>query len=187
MKMKNLLVFALMTFALTQNINSQSKSNRELKTNNSNAIDDREEKKERLALTESKKFGKNQKIRATNTSKEAYLGIVVAHNDPEKILNKKYEIIPPKVSSKGLVIYSVIEGSEAEKSGLIKDDIITEISGQKILKPEDLKSFLKTSKLNENQVNVSVLRNGKIISFSLLLSIRPSKDKIREKQGLSKY
>jgi serine protease Do len=61
---------------------------------------------------------------------------------------------------KGAKITEVEDESNAAKAGLKENDIITEIDGQKILGVDDLKEKL-VEKNESNQVNFTILRNGK--------------------------
>lgn len=71
----------------------------------------------------------------------------------------------------GVPIVSVTEGSGAEKAGLLKDDIITAIDGNHIALPQD---FAKIKLKAGDTVNVSILRDGKILQIPVVTT--PSKD-----------
>ena len=71
----------------------------------------------------------------------------------------------------GVPIVSVTEGSGAEKAGLLKDAIITAIDGNHIALPQD---FAKVKLKAGDTVNVSILRDGKILQIPVVTT--PSKD-----------
>lgn len=71
----------------------------------------------------------------------------------------------------GVPIVSVTDGSGAQKAGLLKDDIITSIDGNKISLPQD---FAKIKLKPGDTVTVSVLRDGK--SLQIPVVVTASKD-----------
>jgi serine protease Do len=60
----------------------------------------------------------------------------------------------------GVKITNVIKGSGAEKAGLQKDDIITQVNDKKIISPEDLMATVRSYKPDDN-VKIDYLRNNK--------------------------
>lgn len=60
----------------------------------------------------------------------------------------------------GVKIIEVDEGSAAAKGGLLKDDIVTEINGKKIVSVRDAREALRDAG-EKNTWNIQVLRNGK--------------------------
>ena len=65
----------------------------------------------------------------------------------------------------GVPIVSVIEGSGAEKAGLLKDDIITAIDGSHITLPQD---FAKIKLKPGDTVTVSIIRDGKTLQIPVV-------------------
>ena len=63
-------------------------------------------------------------------------------------------------SDKGALVKDVSKGSSAEKAGLQKGDIITEVGDKTISNPEDLSAVIKTYKPGDD-VKITYLRNGK--------------------------
>lgn len=90
---------------------------------------------------------------------------------PEPLLSMFYEL------PDGVMIISIIEGSGAERAGLLPNDIITSINGISIVSPLD---FQKAELAPGDIANVSVLRNGQMIDFSV--EVMPSPD--NPNQGL---
>jgi membrane-associated protease RseP (regulator of RpoE activity) len=71
----------------------------------------------------------------------------------------------------GVLILSIIEGSGAEKAGLLPNDIITAVN------EIDVKTALDFQKANivpGDTVNVSILRSGELLEFPVV--IMPSED-----------
>jgi serine protease Do len=66
----------------------------------------------------------------------------------------------------GVKVIEVSNNSLGEKSGLIKDDIISEIAGEKIKNTDDARYQL--SEVAEKKAyNVKVMRNGKEVSIEI--------------------
>ena len=85
-------------------------------------------------------------------------------------------VITEKVSE-GAKITNVIKGSRAEKAGLLKDDIITQLNDKKIISPEDLMEAVKSYKPEDN-VKIDYLRNNK--KKDLKVKLGETKDKNKE-------
>lgn len=71
-------------------------------------------------------------------------------------------------SSEGVIISEVIEGSSAEKAGLLANDIITALDGQKIESYGDLVKILETKKVGET-VSIGIRRDGNDLVFEITL------------------
>jgi serine protease Do len=63
-------------------------------------------------------------------------------------------------NEKGAEIQSVNKGSGAEKAGLKKGDIITEMDNKKVEGPEDVTKIVHAHKPGD-KINITVMRNGK--------------------------
>jgi len=87
---------------------------------------------------------------------------------PEPLLSTFYDL------PDGVLILSIIENSGAEKAGLLPNDIITSINGILILSPLD---FQKAKLIPGETANVSVLREGKILQFSVEVTPSPEDPK----------
>jgi len=121
-----------------------------------------------------KKISKLRVIGAGATSNVLFsfaLGAILLTNPlfaiivPEPILGWMYE------EPDGVLILSIIEGSGAEKAGLLPNDIITAVN------EIDVKTALDFQKANivpGDTVNVSILRSGELLEFPVV--IMPSED-----------
>lgn len=66
----------------------------------------------------------------------------------------------------GVKVIEVAANSVAEKAGVMKDDIVTEISGQKINNTDDIRALLSEDE-KKDVFKIKVLRNGKEIEFDV--------------------
>jgi serine protease Do len=83
-------------------------------------------------------------------------------------------------ASNGVVISSVVVGSAAEKGGLIKDDIITQVNGQPITDPQSLTSAIRALHPND-EVKINYIRGGKEKKAKVVLKEKIIKNQIRKK------
>lgn len=68
--------------------------------------------------------------------------------------------------SNGVKILNVEEGSAAEKAGIKKDDIITEMNGQKVNSVDDIREKLSSSE-NKEHYTIKAKRNNSDINFEV--------------------
>ena len=66
----------------------------------------------------------------------------------------------------GVKVIDVAENSVAEKAGVMKDDIVTEISGQKINNTDDIRALLSEDDKRES-FKIKLKRNGKEMEFEV--------------------
>jgi serine protease Do len=66
----------------------------------------------------------------------------------------------------GVKVIDVAENSVAEKAGVMKDDIITEISGQKINNTDDIRALLSEDEKRES-FKIKLMRSGKEMEFEV--------------------
>jgi len=66
----------------------------------------------------------------------------------------------------GVKVIEVAENSVAAKAGVMKDDIVTEISGQKINNTDDIRALLSEDEKRET-FKIKVLRKGKEMEFEV--------------------
>lgn len=90
------------------------------------------------------------------------LGIQVGNLNPQ--LTEKYGID----ESQGVFIGGIEKGSGADKGGLKQGDVIKEMDGIRITKFADMAGYLGSKRPND-QVDVTVLRNGKEKTLSITL------------------
>jgi predicted metalloprotease with PDZ domain len=62
-------------------------------------------------------------------------------------------------SVEGVQVIAVIKGSAAANAGIVRNDSITSINGQKVTTPEQLISLIRENKGSD--INVGYIRNGK--------------------------
>ncbi|MBR1944276.1 MAG: serine protease [Alphaproteobacteria bacterium] len=69
-------------------------------------------------------------------------------------------------NSFGVVVHKITEGSIADKANILKDDILLKFNNDCILDEETF-SNLETHSINESQINLTLLRNNKIINMAI--------------------
>ena len=95
-----------------------------------------------------------------------------AYNMPNRNFNFFYDSDRPKLGLKiedtekgdGVKVLSVEDGSAADKAGIKKDDIITELNGEKVNDVNDASQQLRESTDNPN-VKIKVMRNNSEMNF----------------------
>jgi len=112
-----------------------------------------------------------------------WLGVSGQDIDPDlaKILNLS--------EARGFLIVNVIEGSPAERAGLqgttetkeveginypIGGDVILSVDGKQVRKIDDILILLQREKSVGDEINLEILRNGKITNVILVLEERPN-------------
>jgi len=73
----------------------------------------------------------------------------------------------------GLLISSVVSGGPAANAGLQSNDIITEVDGQPITRPEDLIVYIERYESPNKVISLKVLRSGTVLYKELTLGPRP--------------
>ncbi len=100
--------------------------------------------------------------------RDYYTGI-----EPRELDDQLARYIGSKVKE-GVVVFGMLNGSPAEKSGIKLGDIISEIDGFKILRLEDY--LIITGDAVTGQIlNFKVLRDGKEVSINVKLEARPGR------------
>lgn len=101
-----------------------------------------------------------------STQNRRYMGITMLTLTPQIIaeLKQRGSQIPENLL-KGILVWKVILGSPAHISGLMAGDIIVQINGKDVTQSGDIYEILST---NIKTLNLSVLRNGKITSVSVV-------------------
>jgi serine protease Do len=79
--------------------------------------------------------------------------------------------VTTEYAKKGAEIVMVSQGSAADKAGLLKGDIITQIDNEKISSPEDLSSIIR-AKNPKQKVEITVIRDGKQKKFEAELQLK---------------
>jgi serine protease Do len=92
-----------------------------------------------------------------------YLGI---YGQPLDANTASYYDLP-----EGVLVASVIDGSGAQKAGLVRGDVITEIDGGRVQTMEGLSQIINGKKVGD-KIKVVVYRNGKTVSIQVTLTER---------------
>ena len=79
--------------------------------------------------------------------------------------------------TKGVMITQVLKNSPAETASLERQDVIIEIDGKKINGTSDLRNII-FHKYPGTEVNLTIIRKGKKLNKIVILSDRPSDDKL---------
>ena len=122
-------------------------------------------------FNKAKKISKLRVIGAGATSNVIFafiLGAILLTNPffamvlPEPLLSTFYDL------PEGVLVLSIIEGSGAEKAGLIANDIITSINDKPIFSPVDFPSLSPG-----DTASVTVLRDGQPLEFNVEITPAP--------------
>jgi len=105
----------------------------------------------------------------------AYLGIVPSEVDREVAAH-----VVHARRGEGAIIADVTADSPAEEAGLQTGDIITEINGQKIHSPSELRELVERTEVGSNQ-KLTVLRDGKLVAIDVVPKAMP-KDPLARKE-----
>lgn len=73
------------------------------------------------------------------------------------------------LSNKGCYVLSVTSGSNAEKAGFMRGDMITAVNGTSVSSKSDIETALKNSKVGDT-VTFTVTRSGKTANLKLTLA-----------------
>ena len=81
---------------------------------------------------------------------------------------------------KGVRITEIVAGSAAEKSGLLKDDLITAVDGKTITDPQGLTSIIRKHK-PKDKIKINFLRNGKNKTEAIALQEKVMQTNIKKR------
>jgi len=84
--------------------------------------------------------------------------------------------------SEGALVGSVSDGSPAKKAGILSDDVITAIDGQKVSSGGALTRTVALKKPGTTST-LSIYRNGKPLEVKILLGTRPDMDRVASRGG----
>ena len=73
----------------------------------------------------------------------------------------------------GAMVTSVVPNGPADNAGLLKDDVILSIDGQKVLNFNEMLSYLFINTAPGDIVELEVFRGGEIITLEMELGARP--------------
>lgn len=112
-----------------------------------------------------------QKVRergvgAAAAPKRRYMGITMLTLTPEILVELKLRgtVIPEGIQS-GILVWKVIAGSPAHKSGLMAGDIVLNINGKDVKQSADIYEILESP---TKVLEMIVLRNGQIIRIAVV-------------------
>jgi len=96
-----------------------------------------------------------------------WLGVTIQALTPE--LAKQFDL----KEEKGVLLGDVIEGSPAEKAGLQRGDVITELEGKKVEEPNQLRNMVANTPLGK-EVRVTIIRDNKPETKKVVISELPA-------------
>ncbi|MCS7214015.1 MAG: DegQ family serine endoprotease [Candidatus Calescibacterium sp.] len=108
--------------------------------------------------------------------KRAWLGVYIQEVSPD--IAKAMGLPEPS----GALVTEVLSGSPAEKAGIKRGDIIMEFDGKKVKSFKELPLMVSLSPVGK-RVNLKVIRDGKELSFELVLVEMPEESKIAQQPG----
>lgn len=88
-------------------------------------------------------------------------------------VNEKYIEQLKLKDNKGAVVRQIMKGSPADKAGLKLFDVIVEIGGKQIQTPEELVSFVRSSKTGK-PIEIKIIRNKNEILTSITPEQKPN-------------
>jgi serine protease Do len=95
-----------------------------------------------------------------------WLGVTIQELTPE--LSQKFGL----EKSKGALVSDVAKGSPAEKSGVMRGDIILEFNGKEVKDVGNLRNMVAQSKVGSD-VSIKILRSGKEYTLRLVIAELP--------------
>src|SRR5512135_680821 len=95
-----------------------------------------------------------------------WLGVTIQDITPE--LSQKFGL----KDSKGALVGDISKGSPAEKSGMMRGDVILEFNGKEVKSVGSLRNMVSQSKVG-SQVKLKILRGGKQIELAALIAELP--------------
>lgn len=112
----------------------------------------------------------SQLMKGTKISR-GYIGVSIqpVSDEVAEALNMK--------DTTGAYVSEVTRGGPAEKAGLQIGDIVKTVNGETVKSPVDLTRRIANVGIGE-KVQVGVLRNGKVISLTLVAALRPGEDEL---------
>ncbi len=122
--------------------------------------------------------------------KRPYIGITMGIYNEEyrENLQNQYGTIPGLTKEDGILVEAVRPGSPAQKAGLERGDVITQIDGKAVKINKDvtkslvaMSSAVSKKKIGEH-INLTVIRNGVTKIFDIVLEEMPSEEELAAKQ-----
>ena len=104
-----------------------------------------------------------------------YLGIVPGTFNSNLAAQYRFDV------QAGVIIYSVEEGSAADRAGLKRDDVITKVDDQEIKTVEDLNAAKKKYSAGDS-ATLTVYRDGQTISVDIVWGAVPAEDTTQNSQ-----
>ena len=104
-----------------------------------------------------------------------YLGIVPGTFNSNLAAQYRFDV------QAGVIIYSVEEGSAADKAGLKRDDVITKVDDTEIKTVEDLNAAKKKYSAGDS-ATLTVYRDGQTITVDIVWGAVPAEEKPQDTQ-----
>ena len=104
-----------------------------------------------------------------------YLGIVPGTFNSNLAAQYRFDV------QAGVIVYSVEEGTAADKAGLKRDDVITKVDDQEIKTVEDLNAAKKKYSAGDT-ATLTVYRDGQTITVDIVWGAVPAEQKTQETQ-----
>ena len=104
-----------------------------------------------------------------------YLGIVPGTFNSNLAAQYRFDV------QSGVIIYSVEEGSAADKAGLKRDDVITKVDDKEIKTVEDLNAAKKKYSAGDS-ATLTVYRDGQTITVDIVWGAVPAEEKTQDTQ-----
>jgi putative serine protease PepD len=87
-------------------------------------------------------------------------------------IDRPYLGVSSAPATRGAEVVSVVSGGPAAKAGLRTGDVITKVDGKDVSAPDDVSAAVESHKPGD-QIQVTVLRNGGRVNFTVELGNRP--------------
>ena len=102
--------------------------------------------------------------------RRSWLGVYIQEVTPE--IAEQFGL---SEDAKGVLVGDVVNNSPAEKSGIKRGDIITKVNDKEVDSPGELQDKIRSIEIGK-KANIEVVRDGKEISFVVILDEMPTVD-----------
>lgn len=102
--------------------------------------------------------------------RRSWLGVYIQEVTPE--IAEQFGL---SEDAKGVLVGDVVNDSPAEKSGIERGDIITKVNDKEVDSPGELQDKIRSIEIGK-KANIEVVRDGKEISFVVILDEMPTVD-----------
>lgn len=102
--------------------------------------------------------------------RRSWLGVYIQEVTPE--IAEQFGL---SEDAKGVLVGDVVNNSPAEKSGIKRGDIITKVNDEEVDSPGELQDKIRSIEIGK-KANIEVVRDGKEISFVVIIDEMPTVD-----------